>query len=158
LLNVPPNNKGLIADPDVKRLQEFREVLDKTFDVDFALGKPVIADKEEFTASCVTDGKDDTYWFPKESKTTGAIEIDLQKPVTFDISMVKEYIPLGQRVEEYSIEAFDGKEWKTIVEGTTIGHKKLDRFLAVTASKVRLNIKKSQYPPQIRAFGLFKSP
>lgn len=158
LLNVPPNNKGLIADSDVKRLQEFREVLDKTFAVDFALGKPVIADKEEFTASCVTDGKDNTYWFPKEGKTTGTIKIDLQKPVTFDVSMVKEYIPLGQRVEEYSIEAYDGKEWKTIVEGTTIGHKKLDRFPAVTASKVRLKIKKSQYSPQIRTFGLFKSP
>jgi len=72
--------------------------------------------------------------------------------------MVKEYIPLGQRVEAYSIEAYDGTEWKVITTGTTIGHKKLDRFSDVTASKVRLNIQQAQYVPQIRAFGLYKSP
>lgn len=156
LLNVPPNNKGLFADPDVKRLAEFRQFLDDTFKIDFALNKPATADSEDLPASNVTDGRNDTYWTPKDNRTIGVIEIDLQKPVTFDVSMVKEYIPLGQRVEEYSISAFDGNEWKTIVNGTTIGHKKLDRFSPITAIKVRLDIKKSQYPPQIRAFGLFK--
>lgn len=156
LLNVPPNNRGLITEPDVQRLKEFRKSLDETFAVDFAMGKPVSADSAEFPASNAVDGRGDTYWMPKE-KTTGTLEVDLGKPVTFNVSMVKEYIPMGQRVEEYSIEAWDGTEWKVISTGTTIGHKKLDRLSDVTASKVRLNIQKSQSAPQIRAFGLFKA-
>jgi len=156
LLNVPPNNRGLIADPDVQRLKEFRKSLDETFTVDFAMGKPVSADSVELPASSAVDGRGDTYWMPKE-KTTGTLEVDLGKPVTFNVSMVKEYIPMGQGVEAYSIEAWDGTEWKVISTGTTIGHKKLDRFSDVTASKVRLNIQKSQFTPQIRAFGLFKA-
>jgi alpha-L-fucosidase len=156
LLNVPPNNRGLIADPDVQRLKEFRKSLDETFTVDFAMGKPVSADSAELPASSAVDGRGDTYWMPKE-KTTGTLEVDLGKPVTFNVSMVKEYIPMGQGVEAYSIEAWDGSEWKVISTGTTIGHKKLDRLSDVTASKVRLNIQKSQSAPQIRAFGLFKA-
>jgi len=157
LLNVPPNNRGLIADPDVQRLQEFRKALDKTFAINFAEGKSASADSASFPASNVVDRREDTYWM-SEYKTTGMIEIDLEKPVTFNVSMVKEYIPQGQKIEAYTIEAWDGKEWKVISTGTTIGHKKLDRFPDVTASKVRLNILQSQNTPQIRAFGLFKAP
>jgi len=71
LLNVPPNNQGLIADPDVQRLKEFRKSLDETFAINFAEGKPASADSEEFTASNAVDGKGNTYWIPKEGKTTG---------------------------------------------------------------------------------------
>jgi alpha-L-fucosidase len=158
LLNVPPNNKGLIADPDVQRLKEFRNVLDETYAIDFAEGKPASADSAEFPATNAVDGKGNTYWMLKDGKTIGMLEVDLGRSVTFNVSMVKEYIPLGQRVEAYSIEAWDGVEWKVITTGTTIGHKKLDRFPDITASKVRLNIQQSQYTPQIRAFGLYKSP
>ncbi|HGJ66982.1 TPA: alpha-L-fucosidase [bacterium] len=158
LLNVPPNNLGLFADPDVQRLKEFRKVLDETFAKNFAQAKNAIADnsKEGFPASNAVDGNKDTYWMP--DKTTGSLEIDLGEKVTFNVSMIQEYIPQGQRVEAYSIEAWDGKEWKEISKGTTIGHKKLDRFPEVTAQAVRLNILQSQYPPQILSFGLYKAP
>jgi alpha-L-fucosidase len=95
---------------------------------------------------------------PKDGKTTGILIFDFgDKPVTFNVSMVKENISSGQRVEEYSIEASDGKDWKVIAKGTTIGHKKLDRFPEVTARAVRLNILQSQYSPQIQAFGLYRA-
>ncbi len=156
LLNVPPNNRGLLADPDVKRLNEFRKFLDQTFSTDLAQGKKAKANsyQEEHPASNAIDGDKNTYWAPKDN--SGALEVDLIEPTTFNVAMIKEYIALSQRVEEYSIEVFDGKEWKTIVNGTTIGHKKLDRFDDVTASKVRLNIKRSLDIPLIRNFGLFK--
>ena len=79
-------------------------------------------------------------------------------PVTFNVSMAQEYIPLSQRVEAYRLEAWDGQAWKVIAHGTTIGHKKLDRFPDVTASKVRLSIDKSLAPPLIRSFGLYHTP
>jgi len=157
LLNVPPNNRGLIADPDIKRLREFRSVLDRTFAVDFAEGKSAIADSAQsgHPAYNAVDGKGDTYWQPE--KNMGSVEIDLGAPYTFNVAMIKEYIALGQRVEAYSIEGYDGKEWRLIVKGTTIGHKKLDQFDDFTGSKIRLNIHSSQGEPLVRKFGIYKA-
>lgn len=160
LLNVPPNNLGLIADPDVQRLRQFRDVLDKTFAMNFAKGKIASADnaKRDYPASNAIDGNPDTYWTTKDEKTTGILEVNLETPIRFNVSMIQEYIPLSQRVEAYSIEAWDGQVWKVIFQGTTIGHKKLDRFQDITTSKVRLNIQKSLAPPLIRNFGLYRMP
>jgi alpha-L-fucosidase len=60
-------------------------------------------------------------------------------------------------VEEYAVETWDGTRWNVVVSGTTIGHKRLDRFPDVTASKVRLTIRKSLACPTIRAFGLYRA-
>ncbi len=160
LLNVPPNNRGLLAEPDVQRLREFRAALDKTFAVNLAEGKSAAADsaRDDCPASNAVDGRRDTYWAPANDATTGVLEIDLGGSVTFNVSMVQEYIKLGQRVESYSLEAWDGQGWKTIAEGTTIGHKKLDRFLNTTAGKVRLTIQRAQASPLIRSFGLYRAP
>jgi alpha-L-fucosidase len=160
LLNVPPNNRGLISEPDTKRLREFRRVLDETFAVNLAQGKKADADiaKDGYPASNAVDGSGDTYWSPADDNTSGTLEIHLGKMVTFNVSMVKEYIPLSQRVESYSIEAWDGNGWKPIVKGTTVGHKKLDRFPHVKTDKVRLNIHSALATPLIRTFGLYNAP
>ena len=160
LLNVPPNDQGLFSEPDVKRLREFRKVLDKTFAVNFAEGKPVVASniRPNSNASNAVDGNSNTYWATDEGVTTASLEVNLGEPVTFNVSMVQEYIALGQRVKEYRIEAWDGQGWRQMAESTTIGHKKLDQFSDITASKVRLTIVKSQASPLIRAFGLYRAP
>lgn len=163
LLNVPPNNRGLFAEPDVERLREFREVLDKTFAVNFAEGKPATASnvRSGSSASNAVDGNGDTYW-ATEGVTTASLELDLGEPIIFNRSMIQEPISLGQQIEEYRIEAWNDQgrnspaSWKLIAEGTTIGHKKLDQFPDVSASKVRLTVK-SQNPPLIRSFGLYRA-
>jgi len=160
LLNVPPNDQGLFSEADVKRLREFREVLDKTFAVNFAEGKPTVASntRPDSKASNAVEGNKDTYWATDEDVATASLEVNLGEPATFNVSMVQEYIALGQRVEEYRIEAWDGQGWKQIAEGKTIGHKKLDRLSDVTATRVRLTIVKSQASPLIRIFGLYRAP
>lgn len=132
LLNVPPNRRGLISEPDEKRLMEFRAALDRIFAIDLAKGKPV-------------------------SRNGAQLEIDLGKPTAFNILMLQEDITQGQHVEEYWVHAFIGGTWAEIAKGTTIGHKKLDRFPTVTASRIRLTIPKSQGNPMIRRLGLFRA-
>jgi hypothetical protein len=48
--------------------------------------------------------------------------------------------------------------WREFARGTTIGHKKLDRFDDVTATKVRLTIAKARAAPMICELGLFRAP
>jgi alpha-L-fucosidase len=160
LLNVPPNKLGLIADPDVKRLREWRAVLDQTFKVDLAQGKPVSADsaKRGTHAASTADRNPNTYWSPAGDAKTGSLEIDLGKPTAFNVSMAQEHIATGQFVEEYTVEAWVDGKWREVAKGTTIGHKKLDCFPTVTATKARLTILKSKACPMIRRFGLFEAP
>ena len=160
LLNVPPNDRGLLPESDVRRLRAFRALLDRTFATNLAEDKPIVASsvRAGSDAFYAVDGRPDTYWTIEEGITVASLEVDLGRPVSFNVSMVQEDIALGQRVEAYRIEAWDGQGWKSIAQGTTIGHKKLDRFPEVTAQKVRLIITQSRTTPLIRMFGLYNAP
>ena len=72
--------------------------------------------------------------------------------------MLQEQIAVGQRVEEFVLEAFDGGGWKEFSRGTVIGYKRLCRFDDVTARRVRLRVVRSRVCPTVSRFGLFKSP
>jgi alpha-L-fucosidase len=159
LLNVPPDRRGLFHENDVARLKELRAVLDETFRTNLARGKPARATSAapSHPAGAVVDGDKATHWAPDEGVMEAAVEIDLGAPATFDRAMIQEQYPLGQRVEQFALEAWDGQSWKPVAQATTIGAKRLLRFPAVTASRVRLRILDSRDTPAIREFGLYKA-
>jgi alpha-L-fucosidase len=66
-----------------------------------------------------------------------------------------EWLNDGQRIQKYSIDAWNGTGWKTVAAGQAIGHKKIDVFPPVTASRVRLNILSSTDAAAIREFQLY---
>jgi alpha-L-fucosidase len=163
LLNLPPDQRGLIHENDRRRLVELRGVLDATFRENLvrggkATGSNVRGNAGRFAAANAIDGDGATCWAVDENFTSCWLEIDLGKPVTFNRAMIREYIPEGQRVEAYALEVWDGTSWQACSRGTTIGYKKLDRFPDTTATKVRLIIQKSRAAPLIRELGLFRAP
>ncbi len=161
LLNVPPDRRGLIHENDARRLRELRAALDATFKTNLAHGKKATASSSRDEAhgpDKALDGDGATYWATDEDATTASLVIDLGAPTTFNRSMLQEHIALGQRVESYVLEAWDGKAWKPFARGTTIGYKKLDRFADVAARRVRLVIEAARAAPTIRAIGLFRAP
>lgn len=161
LLNVPPDRRGLIHENDARRLRELRAVLDATFKTNLAEGKKATASSTLDTAhgpEKTLDGDPTTYWMAAEDATSATIELDLRKPTTFNVSMLQEHIALGQRIEEYALEAWDGDGWKPFARGTTVGHKKLDHFADLTARRVRIIIRRSRANPTLRAIALFRAP
>ena len=56
------------------------------------------------------------------------------------------------------LEAWDGRDWKVITTGTTIGYKRILRFDDMSAKKVRLRITKSRISATLANFGLFYMP
>lgn len=162
LLNLPPDRRGLIHEHDVARLQAFRRALDKTFKHNLAEGRNatdtgVSTPTCEHSADKAVDGNPSTYWMAEDGTKTAAIEVDLGEPAVFNRAMLQEMISLGQRVEEYVIQAWHQGAWKEFVRGTTIGYKKLDRFSEISASRVRLTIIRARACPTIRSFGLYKA-
>jgi alpha-L-fucosidase len=162
LLNVSPDRRGLLPETDVAVLEEVWRIVTETFKNNLAEGKPATASNVRggdatFAAAKAVDGDSATYWCIDDGVTAATLTIDLGAPTTFNRSMVQEHIALGQRVENYTLEALVDGEWQPIIEGTTIGHKRLDRFDDVTATQVRLTIAHSLACPTIRAFGLYRA-
>jgi alpha-L-fucosidase len=77
--------------------------------------------------------------------------------MTFDRTLTMEWLGAGQHVQKYAIEIYHGGKWTAVAKGRAIGHKKIDHFAAVTASRVRLNIVSSSAEAHIREFQLFNS-
>jgi len=160
LLNVSPDRRGLLPETDVARLRELWKIVTETFRTNLAEGEPATAtnvrgNDPTYGPDKAVDGNPATYWATDDAVTEASFEIDLGRRTTFNRSMIQEHIALGQRVEEYSLSAWNGRRWKRVVSGTTIGHKRLDRFPDVTASKIRLTIRKALACPTIRAFGVY---
>ena len=163
LLNLPPDRRGLIHENDVQRLRELRKVLDATFKHNLAMGAAAKAscvrgDNPRYGADKIVDGKKDTYWSTDDWTTSATLEFDLGKKCTFNVAELAEYIKVGQRVEEFVLEAQHGKTWKEFARGTTIGYKRLLRFDDTTARKVRIRILDSRVCPRISNFALFYGP
>jgi alpha-L-fucosidase len=71
--------------------------------------------------------------------------------------MTLEWLEGGQRVRQYQVEVWTGSAWKTIARAQAIGHKKIDTFEPVTATRVRLNLLSTTDAAQIREFALYDS-
>jgi alpha-L-fucosidase len=158
LLNVPPDKRGLIHEHDSRCLTGMKELLDRTFRTNLAEPAKVEASSEDsdHVARFILDKDKETYWTTPDDVDSAVLEFSLPEKKTFDVAMLQEEIRVGQRVEEFTIEGWDGNDWRPFAQGTTIGFKRLLRFPEVTADRIRLTILRSRTSPTLASFGLFK--
>jgi alpha-L-fucosidase len=87
------------------------------------------------------------------------LTLELDGAGEFNVIRIQEPIAMGQRIAAYRVEAHVDGAWKTVSEGSTIGHKKLDRLAApVSSGRVRLVILDALAPPLIAELGLHFDP
>lgn len=161
LLNIPPDRRGLLHENDVSSLMGFRELREKEFANELALGKKASSDVSRgkaYKALNVNDGNPETYWAAPDGALTGSLIIDLGSETEVNRILIQEYIRLGQRVKEFSVEAFSDGEWKKLVDGTTIGYKVIRKFPVVKTSRIRVSITGSKAAPLISNIELFRAP
>jgi alpha-L-fucosidase len=163
LLNIPVDRRGLVHDDDAQRLHDLRSYLVSAFSRDLLRGATVIASQvrgnnECFAAENLTDGRFDTYWCTDDSTKTGVLVIALDGATPLSCVMIQEYIPLGQRVEEFSIEIKGTGGWKEVARGTTIGYKRLLRFPKAIATHLKVNILASRACPVLSCVSAFRLP
>ncbi|RYD79624.1 MAG: alpha-L-fucosidase [Sphingobacteriales bacterium] len=159
-LGLAPDTRGQLHSDDVAALKTFGDLLKHTFASNLAKDAHLIATNtrgKKFDAVNVLDNNKTTYWATTDKVHTASLEINLKSAKTFDIISLQEYIPLGQRIEEFTIEIFDNKGWKKIYDGTSLGAKRLIKLEnPVSTSKVRLKITKSPVCITLSEFGIYK--
>ena len=127
ILGLTPDNRGLIPDADAERLKEWNEEILNRF------SNPI----------------------KSTSGNQRVINMVLDKKQAINHIILQEDIASGERVRSYKIEAEINKKWQTIIEGECIGHKNIQKFDAITTSKLRLTIRESIAPTIIKNFSVF---
>ena len=163
LLNLPVDDRGLVHETDVKQLMALKNQIDKDFADELALGIKVTAtdvrgNSSKYAAENVNDGKKETYWATNDSVTVASLVFEFKEPTEVNRILLQEYIPLGQRVKHFIVEAEVAGEWQEIDGQTTIGNKRILRFDTVKASKVRVNFLEAKGPLVISNIELYRAP
>ena len=126
LLGIVVDNRGLVPDADVVRLKEFGSKL--TIDYSNPVG--------------ATSGKG----------TLFEIKFKSLQPISSIVIM--EDIEKGERIREYQLYGMQNGTWQLISDGTSVGHKRIERVNG-TYHSIKLSISKSDGVPLIRKFVCF---
>lgn len=129
LLGVVIDDRGLVPDADVKRIEEFGREIVRQY------GSPMMR----------TEGTGNEY------------VLTFDKPTDVDRIIVQEDIAEGERVLEYKLEGKIDGQWIILNEGSCIGHKRIVRFAPQALEAVRLAITASKAEPHIRNFAVFET-
>jgi len=154
MLGLSPDRRGMLPDADVNRLEQFGAAIRKRY------GRNLIAKEHirgQGAIEAALDGDPETFWSAPAGSHHAVLEANFAKPLTFDHALVMEWLNDGQHVEQFRIEAWTGKDWSPLVEGNAIGHKRIDHFGPVSASRIRLNILVSSSEAHIREFQVFST-
>jgi alpha-L-fucosidase len=151
MLGLAPDRRGLLPDSDVARMEEFGKALRERYGHNLALSHTPNSPE----VSAALDGNPDTFWSAPDHSNHSTLEVAFPAPITFNRTLTMEWLNAGQRIQKYSIDVWKGSEWKTVASAQAIGHKKIDIFPPVTASRIRLNILSSSDGAAIREFQIY---
>ncbi|PKI51940.1 hypothetical protein CRG98_027592 [Punica granatum] len=163
LLNVPPNVLGLISDEDIKVLREFHELRSSIFSHNLAKTALLNASStrggiynSQYSLQNVLVEGIFSYWAPRENWPYWVLELQFEKPVSFNVLKVQEPIHMGQRVIEFHVKVLSKEgQWRRVINGTTIGYQRLLRFPTLEAKRLRFEIEKSRGDPLISYLGVY---
>jgi alpha-L-fucosidase len=163
LLNVPPDRRGRIHETDAASLGAFGRTLRETFGTDLAAGARAVASNTRagnapFAASNVTDSDPQTYWATDDQIHAAEVTLELSAARTFNIVSLREFLPLGQRIDRWAIDVWRGDGWVEIGAGEAIGARRLVWTDPVTTDRVRLRVVAARAAPAISEFGIHFGP
>ncbi|HEV6964686.1 discoidin domain-containing protein [Roseateles sp.] len=165
ILNLSPDNRGLVPDDQVQTLAQVAEIVRDTFRTNLAAGARLSADHAApgHGAGAAADGRLGTWWEAAAGRTDGSLTLSLPQPQTFDVVSLQEAVDKrGQRIERFALEAWDGQRWVALPrirsdETTTVGQRRLIRLSQlVTTDKVRVRIEQARFAPTLAEVALYR--
>lgn len=127
ILGITPDDRGLVPDPDVKRMKEFGEEIIRRF------ANPIAE----------TSGHGDLVHV-KLSQTRKVNQIVLQEDIAY-----------GERIREFVLEGKEGNEWVLLYRGTSVGHKHIAVFPEKEVDEVRLRVTSSVGESLVRSIKIY---
>ncbi|MBP7857151.1 MAG: alpha-L-fucosidase [Prevotella sp.] len=162
LLNVPVNIRGKISAADSTSLAGYYRILQSTFRTNLLNGTQVTASNvrgDGFAVDNVISADYDRYWATSNGVITATLTFVFPKATMLNRVMLQEYIPLGQRVRNFTVEYLNNGQWTVIPSFdamTTIGFKRLLRLYSdITTTSLRIRFTDARGPLCISAVGAY---
>ncbi|WP_227020974.1 alpha-L-fucosidase [Arenibacter algicola] len=127
IMGLTPDPDGLLPEPDVQRLKEWGEEINRRF------SNPLASTKGK--------GK--------------VLELKLKESLPVNHIIIQEDIAMGERIRNYEIEGYSGGRWITLVNGESIGNKRIEKFDTIKLSRLRIKIIDSDGLAQIKDFSAY---
>lgn len=127
-LNLPPDRRGRVHETDVASLTAWNARRRETFETDILEGAEARADSERrggFSAAAVVDGSPQTVWATDDGVTQATITLTPRRPSAINVVEVREYIQLGQRIEELVVEVRVDGRWTEFGRCSSVGFRRL---------------------------------
>jgi alpha-L-fucosidase len=127
LLGIVVDDRGLVPDADVNRMEEFGAETERKF------SRPV--------AQTLGEGNE--------------FEMKLNNSQQLSYVIIQEDISLGERILKYRLLGFSGSAWQLLSEGSSIGHKRIEKINNRNFSAIKLIIEESNGTPKIKNLACF---
>jgi len=161
-LGLAPDTRGQLHANDVASLKKFGEWQKATFSGNAASDAKISADStrdgRDFEPHNMVDGSRKTYWAADDGVTNVAVVLDFGKEQEFNVISIREYLPLGQRIDEWALDALDGDSWVEFAKGRAVGSRRLVRTDYITSRKLRLRLTNAAACPAISEVGVYREP
>ena len=143
ILNIPPDQYGVIPDHSVTELKKLGKLLHerlawpvdglnnpaKDYAKDATIEIDDIRTGGKYEVANLTDGNKETYWGTNDGDLNATITLTWDTPQTIRYLMMQEPIKLGQRIKDFKIEyTEDGNNWTELcpnMKTTTVGYKRI---------------------------------
>ncbi|MBQ7878222.1 MAG: alpha-L-fucosidase [Bacteroidaceae bacterium] len=175
ILNLPPDKSGKLPTATVNRMAELGNMLKTRLANDLAKTAKVTVSEtraagaqRNYEASNIIDDNKDTYWAANDGSTSATITFEWDNVQTVRYVTMMEYVKLGQRVKNFTIETSEnGVTWTKQggnIKCTTIGYKRIIPLNGSTSSSystgykakyVRITINDSKACPTLHTVSIF---
>ena len=126
--------------------------------VNYAINASITADstycKETGIEKTIFDD-DDLFWASAEGKDSAVIDITLPDDAPeINVLKIGEKVELGERITSFKLECLDGDTPETLLECTSVGYLRAERFKTGKYKKLRLTLNAIEAPVTLRVLAL----
>ena len=137
--------------------------MEQTFTEDLAIEAKITAtntrgEAARFSPKNLTDQRRETYWTTDDSVTSPEVVLRWPHPVSFNVVELREFLPLGQRVEAVSLNHWVDGKWVEFANATSIGNRRLIRVPAITTESICVRITKAAACPALTQLSVYREP
>jgi hypothetical protein len=158
LLNFPPDTTGHLPRQDVLNAIESNNRINKMLSVNYAINADISADstycQERGIEKAILDD-DGLFWASAEGKDSAIIDIVLPDDAPeINVLKIGEKVELGERITSFKLECLDGDIPETLLECTSVGYLRAERFKTGKYKRLRLTLNAIEAPVTLRVLAL----
>jgi alpha-L-fucosidase len=165
LLNVPPDERGLLADPDVRALEELGRRI-REFTARALPARPVVSsgaiesddggsrppDAESIRG--LGGGLAEAAWRPSADDRQPSVLLELGAAAMVVGVVLRERIALGQRVERVVVTGLLAGKEVVLAETEAVGYQRILRFPPALVDAVRVQIRRHRGRPALQSIAI----